>query len=216
MRNKTSQILFDYWNIVRDGRIAPKRIEIDPSALSKILSQTLILEVVDGNNFPFRIAGTGICEFLGAEMRGRNFMGLWNTVDRRNFRSAFDAALSTGAPVTASVLSHGRTAITHNSELLLLPLHDHKGRLSRLLGSWSQDTSASAVGFGSRPVDTHRLTEISNQWPSTTSATTSAQTPSPKMFQNEEPPATLYSDMSMRIVRRERRQFRVLDGGLSD
>ena len=32
----------------------------------------------------------------------------------------------------------------------------------------------------------------------------------------DEPPVTIYSDQETRIVRRERRQFRVFDGGLAD
>lgn len=217
MRNKASQILFNYWNTVRDGRIAPKRLEIDPSALSQILSQTMILEVVDGNNFPFRIAGTSICEFLGGEMRGCNFFELWGAVDRRHFRSAFDAALSSGAPVIASTTSHGPLSTSYTSEIVLLPLYDHKDRLSRLLGCWSQDPSSLASGQFQRRVDYHQLTTITNQWPDKSHDQPEAISRlAQRDFPAVEPPATLYSDMDIRIVRRERRQFRVLDGGLSD
>ncbi len=211
MRNRTSQILFDYWNTVRDGRTAPQRIEIDPSALSKILSQTIILEVSDANNLPFRIAGTAVCEFLGAEMRGRNFMELWTLSDRRKLQATFDTSLASGMPVTANVSSRAFGDTVQTSEILLLPLHDHHGQLTRLLGSWSQENPPSQIGIPGRIVKHHSLSAISGSWPS-------GATKPPPLFEAPaiEPPPTLFSNLGMRIVRRERRQFGVLDGGRTD
>ncbi|MEM7749922.1 MAG: PAS domain-containing protein [Pseudomonadota bacterium] len=211
MHNRTSQILFDYWNTVRDGRTAPQRIEIDPSALSKILSQTIILEVSDTNNLPFRIAGTTVCEFLGAEMRGRNFMELWTQSDRRKLQSTFDAALATGLPITANVSSRAFGNAVQTSELLLLPLHDHREQPTRLLGSWSQESPPTQIGISGRVVKQHSLSALSSSWPS-------GKIDPPATFEATaiEPPPTLFSNMGMRIVRRERRQFGVLDGGRTD
>ena len=211
MRNKTSQILFEYWNTVRDGRTAPQRIEIDPSALSKILSQTLILEVSDANNLPFRIAGTAVCEFLGSEMRGRNFMELWTPQDRRKLQAKFDTALASGMPIIANVSSRAFGDAVQTSEILLLPLHDHRGELTRLLGSWSQERSMNQIGMTSRVAKQHNLSAVSSNWPS------EANQPPPLLtMPAHEPPPTVFSNLGMRIVRRERRQFGVLDGGRTD
>ena len=212
MRTKTSQILFDYWNLVRDGRIAPQRIEIDPSALSKILSQTMILEVADTNRMVFRIAGTGICEFLGSEMRGHDFLQLWPFTDQRKLKSALKKTLLAGSPLTVSTTSQTQHNTTLASEIVLLPLHDHEERPTRLLGCWSQRTDNSMMRMANHHPAQRTITELSNDWPITHSiAATTTRHVAPV-----EPPPTRFSHLGMRLVRRDKRHFGVLDGGLRD
>lgn len=211
MRNKTSHILFDYWNHVRDGRIAPQRIEIDPSELSKILSQTMILEVVE-DTFVFRIAGTSICEFMGSELRGQDFLGLWRHVDRRGLRSALNKTLTSGCPTTVSITSHCRNGNPISSEILLLALYDHKGRLNRLLGCWSQENASLNLSMPSYRSTAHQIAAVKSGWPETDpSSLQPLEMPAPKPTDT-----TVLGNFRMRIVRRDRRQFGVLDGGLTD
>ena len=77
MKQKTSQILFAYWNEVRGSRVAPRRFEIEPSRISEILPETFILERLDRETYRFRLAGTRICEEFGQELRGTNFLDGW-------------------------------------------------------------------------------------------------------------------------------------------
>ena len=77
MRSKTSQILFNYWNDVRQNRLAPKRFEIEPSRIAPILSETFILERLDWDSYRFRLAGTRICDEFGVEFRGTDFLDGW-------------------------------------------------------------------------------------------------------------------------------------------
>ena len=49
MKNRTSQILFAYWNEARQGRVAPRRLDIEPARIAGILSETMILEQTEGN-----------------------------------------------------------------------------------------------------------------------------------------------------------------------
>ena len=212
MHTKTSQILFDYWNLVRGGRIAPQRIEIDPSALSKILSQTMILEVADTNSMVFRIAGTGICEFLGQEMRGQDFLQLWPFTDQRKLKTALKKTLLAGSPLTLSTTSQTQHNTVLASEIVLLPLHDHEERPTRLLGCWSQRTDHSMLRMVNHHPIQNSITELSTEWPATHLVPTPIQQPVSPI----EPAPTRFSNLGMRIVRREKRHFGVLDGGLSD
>ena len=82
MKQRTSHILFNYWNDVRGDRLAPRRFDIEPSRISKILAETFILERVDSHTYVFRLAGTKICEQFGIEFRGRNFLDFAGDSDR--------------------------------------------------------------------------------------------------------------------------------------
>ena len=78
MKQKTSQILYAYWNGVRGERMAPRRFEIEPARIATILPETFILERLDTDTFVYRLAGTRMCEQFGCEFRGANFLDGWN------------------------------------------------------------------------------------------------------------------------------------------
>ncbi|MEO1650333.1 MAG: PAS domain-containing protein, partial [Pseudomonadota bacterium] len=65
MKHTTSHSLFSYWNEVRRGRPAPRRFDIEPSRISHILAETLILERIDFETYRFRLAGTKVSQAFG-------------------------------------------------------------------------------------------------------------------------------------------------------
>jgi len=77
------QTLYGYWNEVRAGRLAPQRLDIEPSRIAEILAETFMLEWVEPGTYPYRLAGTQLCEIFGSELRGKNFRGGWSEVGRR-------------------------------------------------------------------------------------------------------------------------------------
>ena len=82
MRQTASEILFAYWNELRAGSSAPRRVDIEPSRISSILPQTFIVEHHPTARYRFRLAGTRICEHHGQELRGQDFLGLWQPLER--------------------------------------------------------------------------------------------------------------------------------------
>ena len=52
MKQRTIQTLYAYWNELRAGRIAPRRLEIEPSRISSILPETFMLERTDAGHLP--------------------------------------------------------------------------------------------------------------------------------------------------------------------
>ncbi len=71
MQQPTSRQLYAYWDRVRNGRIAPKRFEIEPAKIAPLLPETFITEATGLRTYRFRLAGTKICEqrALGAGTR---------------------------------------------------------------------------------------------------------------------------------------------------
>ena len=90
------QTLYGYWNEVRAGRLAPQRLEIEPSSIAGILSETFMLERIDAAAYQFRLAGTRLCELFGSELRGKNFLDGWSDEDRRVARMALVHHLRAG------------------------------------------------------------------------------------------------------------------------
>ena len=82
MKQRSLQILYKYWNGVRAGRIAPRRLEIEPARIAGILAETFMLERITAAEFQFRLAGSRLCELFGSELRGTDFLDGWNAADR--------------------------------------------------------------------------------------------------------------------------------------
>ena len=82
MKQRTLQTLYGYWNEARAGRLAPLRLEIEPSRIAGILAETFMLERMDAATYQYRLAGTRLCELFGSELRGMNFLDNWSEADR--------------------------------------------------------------------------------------------------------------------------------------
>ena len=163
MKEKTSQILFNYWNEVRGRRIAPRRFEIEPSRIASILPETFILEREARHQHRFRLAGTRVCEHFGREFRGVNILDLFTETDREPVDRVLETVTAEGAVGVINldgVEKQGRKVML---ELLLLPLVHTGESVTRILGSIA--TSYPATWLGHHPIDRITVRQFNVLWP---------------------------------------------------
>jgi hypothetical protein len=200
-----TQTLYAYWNDVRRDRIAPQRLEIQPAQLGELLPDTFILERSDGRTFRFRLAGTRICTRFGIELRGLNFLDRWTAGDRSMLEHHLAGITELGrvGVFTADVrFESGRTA---SVEIIVLPLVHTGAAIDRLLcamsvlegGEWPANEAITSL----------RLLSAEVVWPDGRPHAIADQL-------NRQSPLSPHVRMG-RIVRQDRRQFRVYDGGLA-
>lgn len=201
MRHKTSKVLFAYWNSVRGDRVAPQRFEIDPSRISAILPHTFILERLDAETFRYRLAGTRICDFFGFELRGTNFLDGWETIDRLPLLRLFSTLTRQGSAGVVHIEVAALAEEGVECEVLLLPLRHTRDTIDRVLGSFSP--LQSPAWLGERAIASKRVTANELVWPGGDPLPTISRLPEPMLGPSR----------TARIVRSERRQFRVFDGG---
>ncbi len=205
MKQRSSHILYNYWNEVRGTRLAPRRFEIEPSHISSILAETFILERVDAHTYTFRLAGTRICEQFGMEFRGRNFIDLAGEADRDAMEFVFANITNQGAVGLFEIEARDRENKPVHFEALALPLlHGNQG-VTRYVGALSAIDSPPWLGH--QPLKPHALTMHTLMWPDgrphAVFERTNHQAPFAPEFANA------------RVVRFNRRHFRILDGGKS-
>jgi hypothetical protein len=206
MKHRTNAALYSYWNSVRAERIAPQRFEIDPSRISAILPYTFILEQVDAQTLRFRLAGTRMCEIFGNELRGTNFLDGWTLKDRFALLRQISVLTGQGAVVSLSVQLATPFGEKVECEVLLLPLL-HTGRtINRVLGSMAP--LSTPVWLADAPIASKSLIKSELLWPTRNASTTEAPAADAR-----EP--DVMRERPARIVRSRRRQFRVVEGGLS-
>ncbi len=135
MKHKTIHALFDYWNVMRAGRPAPLRSEINPGDIRHILPHVFILERENDKSFRFRLAGTGLCSVYGMEFRNHNLLSMWQEDCLDTLRNALDEVTRNAAvsivEYTASTNEHREATF----EMILLPLAQNNGVITRVIGA---------------------------------------------------------------------------------
>lgn len=211
MRMATSLELYRYWNIVRAGRIAPRRFEIEPSDISELLSETFILEHTGGADYRYRLAGTRICEQFGQEFRGLDFLDDWQGEDHTTLFRRLRLIRERGAVLTfefTATSPSGRSALF---ECVMLPLFHAQDRVDRLLGAISPVDPPEWLG--EEALTSRELGSFEILWPDVVEpVSTETGCVEPTAFEQTQ---VFPHIRHARIVRQDRRQFRVYDGGLA-
>ena len=158
MQQPTSRQLYAYWDDLRNGRIAPRRFEVDPSRIASILHETFIAECTGLLEVRFRLAGTKICQQFGRELRGVDFLGLWPVADRDAMASLVRNVQTDGAVAHGMFHGFSRTHRKASFEFILMPLIHTDRTINRLLGSPSFISS----GLMARPPSFRTLTPKSS------------------------------------------------------
>lgn len=213
MKHKISQTLYLYWNEVRKDRMAPRRFEIEPSQIGGILPNTFILERTDSHTYRFRLAGTAVCDAFGQEFRDTNFLDGWNDDDTITLERLLAVVTNQGGvavlDIEAGVSRRDNvqtiTQETAAFEVILLPLVHTRDTVDRILGAMTPVSPPSWLGHEVLTQRSLLRTELI--WPN--------GRPQSVLDALHRQAPFLPHVRKARIVRSERRQFRVYEGGLS-
>lgn len=205
MRQRTSQVLFSYWNEVRGDRMAPRRFEIEPARIATILSETFILERQSASDYCFRLAGTRICEHFDQELRNRNLLDMVAYADRLVLEDRLATVVAQGA---VGRFEFETLAGEHRGrcEMLLLPLTDTRDTVTRLLGAMSLIDAGDWLRVGAMSLKSIVRSEL--VWPDGRPYPLIERGGMRTPFRPLHPVA--------RIVKANEREFRVFEGGRSD
>lgn len=202
----TLETLYRYWNDVRVGRLAPRRLEIEPASIAPLLADTFMLERVHDGSFQYRLAGTRVCDVFGGELRGQGFLQEFQENDRVVLRQALRDLADRGAVIKLATLGIADARHTLDIETILLPLAHSGSSINRILGASVPTTRPPWVGH--YKIKKLRLITHEIVWPD--------GRPYPVMARAVAQQPFTSSDNVVRIVRNEKRTFRVLQGGRSD
>ena len=94
--------VLSYWDTLRGDRVAPGRVEIRPSEITRHLSRICILERPRAGTVRMRLAGATLSARMGMELRGMPLRALFD-LDHRNI--AMDAAETAMTTPAVSILA---------------------------------------------------------------------------------------------------------------
>ncbi|MDA7428955.1 PAS domain-containing protein [Primorskyibacter aestuariivivens] len=124
-----------YWHGLRRGRVVPSRSDIDPRGIDGILEYAFVAERIATGHARIRIAGSHLCDVMGMEVRGMPLSAMLSPVSRNLtaelIAQVFDAPAQVDLSLTAEKRI-GKPAL--NGRMMLLPMTDDFGDISRVLG----------------------------------------------------------------------------------
>lgn len=174
----TSRQLYAYWDRVRNGRVAPRRFEIEPAKIATLLPETFIAECEGELAYRFRLAGTKICEQFGRELRGADLLSLWEAKDRDAFASLLRTVITDAAIGQVSFHAYSDANRQAEFELVVMPLIHTGAAINRLLGAIT--AIEPPFWLGTTALVRQEVISLQVLWPDGAPRAASSQAPSPR------------------------------------
>lgn len=135
-----------YWEELRQGTALPARSAIDPRGLSGVLDRVLLAERIGRGLVQVRIAGSGLADFFGMDVRGLPLSCLFAAESRGQLDVTIERVFDQPAAAEIDLGSDRAAGGGLVARLLLLPLADDRGT-KLVLGAVSFATGATRCKF---------------------------------------------------------------------
>ena len=134
MLNAHTQTFLSYWRRLRGERLVPRKGEIDPRAIKDHLAFCFLIQREGEDRFTFRLAGTGLCELFGLELKGHNFLHYWADEARNVARTSLSRVANLSVPTVAVCVAETADLKPLRGEMILVPFEGEAGEGTLLLG----------------------------------------------------------------------------------
>ena len=134
MRHPFTQSLLTHWRQERGEQLAPRKCEIEPRAIKDHLAFAFLLKREAEDKFTFSLAGTGVCDLFGQELRGQSFVHLWADPSRNAARTALIRVSNLSVPTVALAIGETADLRPMPAEIVLLTYADDRNEPTWILG----------------------------------------------------------------------------------
>lgn len=112
-----------YWDRIRGGRRMPRRADLDPVEIPRLLPFVMLVDVLAGPlDFRFRLIGTAINAIIARNYVGRRFSELPHMVKGNAIWAEYEAVVSHGRPSSAVLNYVGTDRYVQGVRHCLMPL----------------------------------------------------------------------------------------------
>lgn len=136
MKHSGTRQLFGYWSALRGGRAAPYKSEVTARGIGRTLaSNTFILENLPDGARRFRLAGSGLHDIFGMELRGMSANTMVEQSGHARLKSLLDDCLATPSVCVLQCQAKAGSGEALTVEIFLAPLRSDFDQMNRVLGS---------------------------------------------------------------------------------
>ncbi len=135
--NEGAQCLLNHWSdLYEKHERIPRRRELDPLAFFKHSPHIWIVDLLENNEFKFRLVGDHIAEYFGFNPVNKAMENVFQEPQLSHVLEFYETIIST----KSMVLHHGQRHIPHQSypieyERLAMPLANDDGELVHIVGA---------------------------------------------------------------------------------
>ena len=118
---------FAYWRSKAAGRCMPRRADLEPTEIPKLLPHVMLVDVVDGGRYRYRLIGTENERAHGINATGRFLDDVLKGPEyKRHVLALYDQAVGERRPVYSEslFLSPEMGSIERHTKVLFMPLSD--------------------------------------------------------------------------------------------
>ena len=123
-----------YWRQLRGARTLPVLTEVDPAQIDSALPYSFIGERMASGIVRLRVTGQRMSQMIGSDARGMPLSSLFAMPARPTLASEIELVFQAPAVVDIPV-SHTSDPSREIGRLLMLPLEDHAGQATRMMGA---------------------------------------------------------------------------------
>lgn len=123
MKHPASREFFAYWDEKRGMNAAPDRSELEPGPVRELLGDIFVLSYDPAAGYPFRVAGTRACALLGKDLKGEEFVALFQPASRIEIEDILDAVITDKLAAVVGVTARTEQGQPIPLEMLLLPFN---------------------------------------------------------------------------------------------
>lgn len=133
----SNRMLFRSWETLRGQRSAPARQDLDLKQLRKLLPGLFIAEHVNqGQDYRWRLAGTGICSLLGREVTGASLLDGWDEFEAGVIRRFLSTVTASHQPALLRIRFTTDKGQQITAEMAVFPLLAADGASTHVLGGF--------------------------------------------------------------------------------
>lgn len=134
-RSRVTSDVLDYWQRLRPaGGGLPRRMDIDPRQLGDALPYAFVLEQIAPGIARFRAAGQHLHDLMGRSVSGMPITAFCAPGQKARMLPLLGDVFETPSLLALDLVAHRAGKPPKGAEMLLLPLLDRTGVVSRALG----------------------------------------------------------------------------------
>jgi len=128
-----ARVLRHWSDLAADGGV-PRRSDLCPKALGPALPHAFLVEQVRPGAVRFRLAGQRLADLMGMDVRGMPLRAFFEIPDRRPLMDRVGRVFAGPATLRLDLVSDAQGFATLSGQMLLLPMRDRTGAVTRALG----------------------------------------------------------------------------------
>ncbi|WP_421694890.1 PAS domain-containing protein [Aestuariivirga sp.] len=136
-------MLLNVWRALRQDRSAPQRQDLDLKQLQRLVPYLFIAEQTGAaGGFTWRLAGTGVCSFVGRELTGKDVLAGWDRFERGVLSTLLTGVITGHRQAAVRLRFRTDRGQTEEAEMLALPMTSFDGSATHVLGGLFPQPSA--------------------------------------------------------------------------